>query len=81
MSLQPDPEEIALMIAADTSRGNLQQCLRRIRANQEALCATREHMDKALYDLIRAREVAEAVEQAHRELEARVFLLLDASEV
>jgi hypothetical protein len=81
MSVQPDPEEIALMIAADTSRRNLEQCLRRIRANRQALSETRMHMDKAFYDLARARELSEAVEQAHRELEARVHLLLDASEV
>lgn len=71
-------EDIALQIAADSSQENLQHCLQRIRANQTALATARTQMDKALYDLLRAREFVEAMQEANQELEARVYLLLGA---
>jgi chromosome segregation ATPase len=78
MIVEKVTEDIALQIAADSSQENLQSCLGRIRGNQEALAAAQAQMDKALYDLLRAREFVEAMQEANQDLEARVYLLLGA---
>lgn len=70
--------KIALEIAADPSRANLERCLRQVRANQETLVRAQEQMARTLYEISRARETAEAVEESNRELEARIYLLLGA---
>ena len=78
-TLEESLEDIALQISADPSRANLRRCLERIRAHQNALGRAREQMDRAIYDLARKREMAEAMECADQELEARVYLLLEAA--
>lgn len=69
-------EEIARQIASDPSRANLERCLVRLRENQETINAAQARMDEALYDIVRAREFMEALQETHQMLEARVFLLL-----
>ena len=81
MTVQTITEDIALQIAADSSQQNLQSCLERIRSHQEALATAQAQTDKALYDLLRAREMTEAMQEANQDLEARVYLLLGAYEV
>ncbi len=78
MTLEKITEDIALQISADSSPENLQRCLERIHGNEEALAAAQAQMDKALYELLRAREFAEAMQEANQDLEARVYLLLGA---
>ncbi len=78
-ALEESLEEIALQISADPSRANLRRCLERIRAHQSVLGRAREQMDRAIYDLARKREMAEAMECADQELEARIYLLLGAA--
>ena len=73
-------EDIAIQLSADPTRLNLEICLRRIRVHQEALRQARDGMDKAIYDLLRSREFVEALEQRSQILEARVYLLMGASE-
>ena len=72
-------EDIALQISADPSRANLRYCLERIRSHKSALGQAREQMERAIYDLARSREIAEAMECSSQELEARVYLLLEVT--
>ena len=78
-TLEDSLEDIALEISADPSRANLRHCLERIRTHQGALARAREQMERALYDLARSREIAEAMEYTSLELEARVYLLLEVT--
>lgn len=71
-------DDIALQIATDTSRANLEQCLERVRDNYNTLGAAQAQMDKTLYELLRAREFAEAMQESNQHLEARIYLLLGA---
>jgi chromosome segregation ATPase len=78
MSLRETTEAIAVQISADPSRENLERCLQNIRSNQRALAAAQSQMNQTLYEVARAREMAEAMQETNLELEARVHLLLGA---
>lgn len=80
MTREQTTEDIAVQIYADPSHENLQRCLKRIRVHQAELAAAQDQMDQSLYDLMRAREMAEAVQETNRQLEACIFLLMGSHE-